>query len=103
MTEARAATALALEHEPQSVVYDEPTSALGHKMGARVMETLLELPIGDGRMLIIVTHDARIFGYADRIAHMDDGRIERIEKPSRYSLPFGSRRRERPGPRHRSP
>ena len=46
------------------------------------MATLRELATGDGRTLIIVTHDARIFGFADRIAHMDDGRIERIEEPS---------------------
>ena len=78
----RVAIARALVHEPRLVVCDEPTSALDHKTGAQVMETLRELATGDGRTLIIVTHDARIFGFADRIAHMDDGRIERIEEPS---------------------
>ena len=77
----RVAIARALVHEPRLVVCDEPTSALDHKTGAQVMEILRELCTGDGRTLIIVTHDARIFGYADRIAHMDDGRIERIEEP----------------------
>ncbi len=77
----RVAITRALVHEPRLVVCDEPTSALDHKTGAQVMEILRELCTGDGRTLIIVTHDARIFGYADRIAHMDDGRIERIEEP----------------------
>jgi putative ABC transport system ATP-binding protein len=81
----RVAIARALVHEPRLVVCDEPTSALDHRTGAQVMETLRALCSGDGRTLIIVTHDSRIFGYADRIAHMDDGRIERIEEPSRQT------------------
>jgi putative ABC transport system ATP-binding protein len=36
--------------------------------------------MGDGRSLIIVTHDARIFEFADRIATMDDGRIVQVSK-----------------------
>jgi putative ABC transport system ATP-binding protein len=44
-----------------------------------VMELLREVALGPDRALIIVTHDQRIFPFADRIAYMDDGRIERIE------------------------
>jgi len=36
--------------------------------------------VSQNRALVIVTHDARIFDFADRIAHMDDGRIERVEQ-----------------------
>jgi len=43
-----------------------------------VMDLLREVALGDGRSLVIVTHDARIFGYGDRIAQMDDGRIIRV-------------------------
>jgi putative ABC transport system ATP-binding protein len=46
------------------------------------MELLRELALGDGRALVIVTHDARIFEFADRIARMDDGRIIEIEEKS---------------------
>jgi putative ABC transport system ATP-binding protein len=44
------------------------------------MELFREVAMGDGRSLIIVTHDARIFEFADRIATMDDGRIVQVSK-----------------------
>lgn len=47
------------------------------------MELLREVAAGENRALIVVTHDSRIFSFADRIAHMDDGRVERIETPTR--------------------
>jgi putative ABC transport system ATP-binding protein len=78
----RVAIARALVHGPKLVVCDEPTSALDHETGIKVMETLKKLAVGQDRALVIVTHDARIFGFADRIAHMDDGRIVRIDTPN---------------------
>ncbi len=75
----RVAIARALVHDPRLVVCDEPTSALDHDTGQRVMELLRVVAASDERALIVVTHDARIFSLADRIAHMDDGRVERIE------------------------
>jgi putative ABC transport system ATP-binding protein len=45
----------------------------------KVMEVLKGLAMDGKRSLVIVTHDARIFEFADRIAHMDDGHIDRIE------------------------
>ena len=71
----RVAIARALVHGPDLIVCDEPTSALDHETGRRVMELLREVAVGPGRALIIVTHDERIFGFADRIAKMDDGRV----------------------------
>jgi putative ABC transport system ATP-binding protein len=76
----RVAIARSLIHEPRLIVCDEPTSALDHETGLRVMELLRRLALGPERALVIVTHDARIFPFADRIARMDDGRIERIEQ-----------------------
>lgn len=78
----RVAIARALVHDPKLVVCDEPTSALDHETGRKVMETLKQLAVGRDRALVIVTHDARIFSFADRIAHMDDGRIVHIDIPS---------------------
>jgi putative ABC transport system ATP-binding protein len=75
----RVAIARALVHHPRLVVCDEPTSALDHQTGRRVMEALKSLAVSRDRALVIVTHDARIFEFADRIAHMDDGRIEKID------------------------
>ena len=71
----RVAIARALVHEPELVVCDEPTSALDHATGHDIMRLLRELARTDGRALIVVTHDPRILEFADRIAHMDDGRI----------------------------
>jgi putative ABC transport system ATP-binding protein len=74
----RVAIARALVHNPRLVVCDEPTSALDHQTGRQVLEVLRGLAVNGDRALIIVTHDPRIFEFADRIAHMDDGRIEKI-------------------------
>ena len=71
----RVAIARSLVHGPDLIVCDEPTSALDHDTGQRVMALLREVAVGPGRALIIVTHDERIFGFADRIARMDDGRV----------------------------
>jgi putative ABC transport system ATP-binding protein len=74
----RVAIARALVHDPKIIVCDEPTSSLDHETGQKVMNLLREVALGEGRSLVIVTHDARIFGFADRIAEMDDGRIVRV-------------------------
>ncbi|MGA2402744.1 MAG: ABC transporter ATP-binding protein [Syntrophobacteraceae bacterium] len=74
----RVAIARALVHNPRLVVCDEPTSALDHQTGKQMLELLKGLAVTGDRALIIVTHDSRIFEFADRIAHMDDGRIEKV-------------------------
>lgn len=76
----RVAIVRSVIHNPRLVVCDEPTSALDGETGKRVMEVLRGLAVGPDRALVIVTHDARIFGFADRIAHMEDGRISEIER-----------------------
>src|SRR5581483_1709818 len=63
----RVAIARALVHSPKLIVCDEPTSALDHETGHKVMELLREVAVGSDRALVIVTHDARIFEFADRI------------------------------------
>ena len=77
----RVAIARALIHSPKIIVCDEPTSALDHKTGAQVMELMRTLAREHGTTLIIVTHDNRIYEYADRIGEMDDGRITSIHAP----------------------
>ncbi|HYE61471.1 MAG TPA: ABC transporter ATP-binding protein [Phycisphaerales bacterium] len=74
----RVAIARALVHNPKILVCDEPTSALDHATGQRVMELLREVAEGQDLSLVVVTHDQRIFEFADRIAEMDDGRIVRV-------------------------
>ncbi|HYE08449.1 MAG TPA: ABC transporter ATP-binding protein [Planctomycetota bacterium] len=75
----RVAIARALVHGPMLVVCDEPTSALDHATGTLVMDVLRETAVGPGRGLVVVTHDARIFPYADRVARMEDGLVTAIE------------------------
>jgi len=77
----RVALARALVHEPRLIVCDEPTSALDHETGHAVMELLTKTAVRDDRAVIVVTHDSRVFHFADRIAHMDDGRIVKTEAP----------------------
>jgi len=79
----RVAIARALVHGPKLIVCDEPTSALDHETGYKVMELLREVALGEDRALVIVTHDARTFEFADRIAKMDDGHVEKIVNSAR--------------------
>jgi len=71
----RVAIARALVHDPALIVCDEPTSSLDHQTGRRMMAVLRDIARSPERALIVVTHDNRIFDFADRTAHMDDGRI----------------------------
>lgn len=83
----RVAIARALVHEPRLIVCDEPTSALDQETGLQVMGILREVALAPDRSLVIVTHDARVFGFADRIARMNDGRIVQLdESPASHSV-----------------
>jgi putative ABC transport system ATP-binding protein len=76
----RVAIARALVHRPQLLVCDEPTSALDARTGHTILELLRAIAIEGDRAVIIVTHDSRIFEFADTIARMDDGRIVSLER-----------------------
>lgn len=75
----RVAIARALVHEPKLIICDEPTAALDSENGQKVMQILKDVAAKPDRCVIIVTHDNRIFKYADRMTHMEDGRIQRTE------------------------
>lgn len=71
----RVAIARALVHNPPIIICDEPTSALDAETGASMMEMLKSISSDPKRCVIIVTHDSRIFKYADRIVKINDGKI----------------------------
>ncbi len=80
----RVAIARSLVHQPQVVICDEPTASLDAHSGHAVMELLKELASSPNRAVIVVTHDNRIFTFADRIAHLADGQIDRLEVNRSY-------------------
>jgi putative ABC transport system ATP-binding protein len=71
----RVAIARAFAQEPDLIVCDEPTSALDSATGEKVLRLIRDLTHETRRSVIVVTHDARIFKFADRIVAMEDGRI----------------------------
>ena len=78
----RVAIARALVHNPKIVISDEPTASLDAETGHEVMELLGQVASGADRAVIVVTHDNRIFPFADYIATMSDGRIDSFRKNS---------------------
>lgn len=83
----RVAIARALVHEPPLVICDEPTAALDARNGEIVLDLFRQVARSPERAVIIVTHDNRIFPYADRIARMDDGEIIEVSEQAHPQAP----------------
>jgi putative ABC transport system ATP-binding protein len=75
----RVAIARALVSHPRIVLADEPTAALDRKSGRDVVEIMQRLAKQQGSAIVLVTHDNRILDVADRILHMEDGRLSSRE------------------------
>ncbi|MGD1075293.1 MAG: ABC transporter ATP-binding protein [Thermodesulfovibrionales bacterium] len=76
----RVAIARAIASRPDILIFDEPTASLDGDTGRRIVEFVKKDILNENRCIIIVTHDSRIFEYADRIIRMEDGKIMRVEK-----------------------
>ncbi|MCA9137086.1 MAG: ABC transporter ATP-binding protein [Planctomycetales bacterium] len=72
----RVALARAVIGQPELILADEPTAALDGKSGKAVMELLRELTTEFSSSTVVVTHDPRIYDYADRICEMENGRFK---------------------------
>jgi len=74
----RVAIARALGGDPPLIIGDEPTAALDTKTALGVMALLRELATREGRAVVVVTHDPRLERFADRVAHVEDGRVTAV-------------------------
>lgn len=80
----RVAIARALVHEPRLIICDEPTASLDARTGHHALELLKQNALRADRCVIVVTHDSRIFSFADSIAEMEDGRVVKSCPASEY-------------------
>jgi len=74
----RVAIARALINTPPLILADEPTASLD-KVSSDAVIALIKARVAQGAAALMVTHDARIFAAADRVVHMVDGKIDRVE------------------------
>jgi putative ABC transport system ATP-binding protein len=77
----RVAIARAIVGNPSIILADEPTAALDGENGQAIMKILAGIAQEKGRAVLIVTHDPRLLPFADRVVHIEDGRIVREERP----------------------
>ncbi len=77
----RVAIARALIGNPSLVLADEPTASLDEKSGREAMELLRDLVKETGASAVVVTHDSRIFEFADRICTINNGHLEAMSTP----------------------
>jgi putative ABC transport system ATP-binding protein len=78
----RVAIARAIVSGPEILIFDEPTASLDGDTGKMIIDFVKKNVLNEKRCILIVTHDARINEYADRIIHMEDGRITGLDKGS---------------------
>jgi putative ABC transport system ATP-binding protein len=71
----RVAIARALASAPDLMILDEPTASLDGDTGKKIVEFVKHDVLTEHRSIVVVTHDDRIYEYADRILHMEDGRL----------------------------
>ena len=80
----RVAIARAIAKNPAVLLCDEPTGALDSATGVVVLEVLERINLTLGTTTALITHNAGIAAMADRVFHLADGRIVRVERPAQH-------------------
>ncbi|MBP9668297.1 ABC transporter ATP-binding protein [Candidatus Saccharibacteria bacterium] len=76
----RVAIARALAKNPKLLLCDEPTGALDFKTGKQILKLLQETSHKLGKTVIIITHNSAIAPMADKVIHVNDAKVQKIEK-----------------------
>jgi putative ABC transport system ATP-binding protein len=76
----RVAIARAMVSKPDILIMDEPTASLDGDTGNAIVSFVHNNILNPNRCIVVVTHDNRIYEFATRILHMEDGRLTGIEK-----------------------
>lgn len=71
----RVAIARAIITQPDLLIFDEPTASLDGETGKKIITFIREKILNEKRAIIVVTHDNRIYEFATRMLHMEDGKI----------------------------
>ena len=80
----RVAIARAIVHQPEILVFDEPTASLDGETGRKIVSFIKAQILTPQCRIVIVTHDIRIFEYSNRIMEMEDGRITGVQQGGSY-------------------
>jgi putative ABC transport system ATP-binding protein len=83
----RVAVGRALALAPKVIFADEPTGSLDSLTGEKVMDLLTDLARQQGATVVLVTHDARVAAYADRVAMVRDGIVSPVDLPTVTASP----------------
>jgi putative ABC transport system ATP-binding protein len=71
----RVAIARAIVSKPDILIFDEPTASLDGDTGRKIMQFVKHEVLNDERCIMVVTHDSRIYDFANRIMRMEDGKL----------------------------
>ncbi len=75
----RVAIARAIIGQPDLLIMDEPTASLDGDTGRTIVSFVHRNLLNENRCIIVVTHDDRIYEFATRILHMEDGRLVQVK------------------------